>query len=403
MKFARLIFSLLIVAASVLVLMACGQKSNCGSGITFGGGSGGSGGTSGGLNSGGSVCGGGSNNGGGGGGSVSDFLYYHGSSGTNNALNVAELTATTFSVVPGVFALTGQSTTGTMVVVKKQFLYLPDQNGSGGVMGFSINHTDGGLTPIPGSPFAAPSGITTLVADPDANGGRFLFAADFVSGDINAFTINASTGALTLVAGSPFTNPGYEPTDINIDGTGTYLYAIAATSRQGTLGYLIDQTAGALTPMSGSPFNYHANSVQINPTGTFMLAVTGANQIDVIPIEPATGNLLLGSLVSYPTVNLVDALVIHPNGNFVYTFGARITLEGFQFSGGVLTELPGSPYTSLGELAACRLDQSGTALFGILSPSNQVAVRIVDAHTGALTKGPNDLPVAINTYFAVTN
>jgi hypothetical protein len=398
MKYARQTFCLLVMAASLLVLAACGQKSNC-SGITFGGS--GSGSPGGGLNGGGSTCGPGPTGGGGG---ANDFLFYRGSSGANNAINSAELTATTFQKLPGVSAVVGQSTTGSMVVVNKAFLYLPDQNGSGGVMGFSISHTDGGLTPIPGSPFPTPSAVTTLVADPDSKGGRFLFAADFVSGDFEAFTINASTGALTLAPGSPFPNPGYEATSLNVDGTGNYLYATAATSHgAGTLGFLIDQNSGALSPILGSPFPLHASQVQINPAGTFLLAVDGANQIEVVPMEQGTGVLLLASSASFPTVNLVDALVMHPSGNFVYTFGTRIPLEGFQFTGGVLTELPGSPFTSLSDLAACQFDQNGTALFGILTPSNQVGVRIIDPKTGAVAGGIPDLGVATSPYFAVTN
>jgi len=399
MKYARQTFSLLVMAASLLVLAACGQKSNC-SGITFGGSGSGSGG--GGLNGGSSSCGLGPS-GGGGGGSVRDFVFFRGSSGANNAVNTAELTATTFQVLPGVSVVTGQSTTGNMVVVNQKFLYLPDQNGSGGVMGFSISHTDGALTPIPGSPFPAPSVVTSLVADPDSNGGRFLFTADFVSGDFAAFTINASSGALTLAPGSPFPNPGYEATSLNVDGTGKYLYATAATSRAGTLGFLIDQNSGALSPISGSPFPLHSSQVQINPAGTFLLAVNGANQIEVVPIEQGTGVLLLASSASFPTVNLVDALAMHPSGNFVYTFGTRIPMEGFQFSGGVLTQLVGSPFTTLADLAACQFDQNGTALFGILTPSNQVGVRIIDPKTGAVAGGIPDLGVQTSPYFAVTN
>lgn len=403
MKYVKQTLSSLVIVASILLLAACGQKSNC-NGITFGT-SGGSGSTSGGLSSGGSVCGTGANNGGGGGGggSASDFLFYRGSSGANNAIDTAEMTATTFAIVPGVAALTGNSTTGTMVVVNKQYLYLPDQNGSGGVMAFSINHTDGGLTPVQGSPFAAPSAVTAIVADPDANGGRFLFTVDFTSGNFNAYTINASTGALTLVPTSPLSFPGYQATDLKIDGTGHYVYAIAAGTRQGTLGFLVDQTTGSLTPTSGSPFAYAANGIAVNPAGTFALGVTGANQIDVIPIEQGTGNLLLASAASFPTVNLVDALVMHPSGNFVYTFGTRISMEGFSFSGGTLTELNGSPYNSFADLGGCQIDQNGTALFGILTPSNEVSVRIINPTTGALTLGPPDLSVQTGPFFAVTN
>ena len=403
MKSVRRTVSLLVVAGSILLLAACGQKSNC-NGISFGT-SGGSGSTSGGLSSGGSVCGTGSNNGGGGGGggSASDFLFYRGSSGANNAIDTAEMTATTFAIVPGVAALTGNSTTGTMVVVNKQYLYLPDQNGSGGVMAFSINHTDGGLTPVPGSPFAAPSAVTTMVADPDANGGRFLFTVDFSSGNFSAYTINASTGALTLAPNSPLLVSGYQATDLKIDGTGHYVYAIAAGTHQGTLGFVVDQNTGSLTLMPGSPFPYSPNGIVANPAGTYVLAVTGANQIDVIPIDQATGNLQLASLASFPTVNLVDALVMHPSGKFVYTFGTRISMEGFSFSGGSLTELSGSPYNSFADLGGCQIDQNGTALFGILTPSNEVSVRIINPTTGALTLGPPDLGVQTGPYFAVTN
>ncbi len=400
MKYVKQISSLLVVAASLLVLAACGQKSSC-SGITFGGGSGGN--SGGALNGGGGSCGIGSNNGGGGGGAARDYLFYRGGNGSNNAINTAALTATTFQPLAGVSVVVGQSTTGAMVVVSKKFLYLPDQNSTGGVMGFVINHATGALTPIPGSPFAAPSPVTTLVADPDSQGGRFLFTADFASGDFNVFVIDAATGALTLSPGSPFPNPGYEPTSLNVDGTGNYLYATAATSRGGTVAYVIDQNTGALTTMIGSPFALHSSQVQINPAGTFLLSVNGANQIDVVPIEQGTGVLLLAAATSFPTVELVDALVIHPNGNFVYTFGARIPLEGFQFSGGTLTELQGSPFTSLSDLAGCQFDQSGTALFGILTPSNEVGVRIIDPNSGAVAGGIPDLGVATSPYFAVTN
>jgi 6-phosphogluconolactonase (cycloisomerase 2 family) len=251
MKYAKQIVSLLVVSAAFLILAACGQKSNC-SGISFGNGGGGSSSGGGGVSSGGSVCGPGSN---GGGGAVSDLFFFHGSSGANNAINTASLTATTFAVLPGISTNVGQSVAGSVIIVNKKFLYLPDQNGSGGVMGFSINHTSGALTAIAGSPFAvAPSQITTLAADPDANGGRFLFAADFTSGDLVVFTIDPATGVLGPVTGSPFPNPGFEANALTVDGTGNYLYATAGTTTGEVSGFLIDQTSGALSTIVGSPF-----------------------------------------------------------------------------------------------------------------------------------------------------
>ncbi len=399
MKYTKRIFSMLVVAAAFLTLAACGQKTNC-NGISFGTGSGGS--SSGGVSSGGSVCGPGSNNNGG---SASDFFFYHGSNGANNAINTAALTATTFQVLPGISTNVGNSTVGSMIVVNKKFLYLPDQNGSGGVMGFSINHSSGALTAIPGSPFAvSPSQVTTLAADPDANGGRFLFAADFTSGDLVVFTIDGSTGALTPVTGSPFSNPGFAASSLHVDGTGNYLYANAGTTTGDVFGYLIDQNTGALSPIPGSPFAMLVTSVQVDPTGTFLLSAEGGtSQINVVPIEAGTGTLLLGSTTSYPTADPIDGILIHPSGKFVYAFGGKVALEGFQFTAGSLTQLSGSPFSSLPFLTDCQFDQDGTALFGIKIPTSLVGVRKVDPQSGAVSAPVPDLGVAASPYFAATN
>jgi 6-phosphogluconolactonase (cycloisomerase 2 family) len=348
------------------------------------------------------VCGPGSNNGGG---SFNDLFFYHGSSGANNTLNTASVTATTFQILPGISTDVGQSIVGSVVIVNKKFLYLPDQNGSGGVMAFSINRTSGALTAIPGSPFAvAPSQITTLAADPDANGGRFLFAADFTSGDLLVFTIDATTGALTPVTGSPFANPGFEANSLTVDGTGHYLYATAGTTTGEVDGFLIDQTTGALSTIAGSPFFLFSSQVEVDPAGTFLLSVDGgSSQIDVVPIEAGTGTLLTGSMASYPTVNPVDGIVMHPTGNFVYAFGGHVPLEGFQFTAGVLTELTGSPFVSLSFLTDCQFDQAGTHLFGIKIPSSSVGVYIVDPTTGAATAPIPDPGIIASPYFAATN
>ena len=399
MRYAKQVVLSLMVAASFLLLAACGQKSNC-SGISFGSGSGGSS-SGGGVSSGGSVCGPGSNNGGGG---FSDLFFYHGSSGANNSINTASVTATTFQVLPGIATNVGLSIVGSMIIVNKKFLYLPDQNGSGGVMGFTINHSSGALTAMAGSPFAvAPSQITTLAADPDANGGRFLFGADFSSGDFVVFTIDSTTGVLTPVPGSPFSSLA-SPSRLKVDGTGHYLYASEGTSTGDIFGYLVDQNSGALSPIAGSPFPALANTIDVDPGGQILLAVaSGGAQIDVIPIEQGTGSLLLNSATSFPTAASVDGAVFHPNGQFVYAFSGKNPLQGFQFSTGTLTELNGSPFASLPYLTDCQFDQAGTHLFGITIPASSVGVYVVDPNTGAVT-APIPAPgLLANPFFAATN
>jgi 6-phosphogluconolactonase len=397
MKYAGRTFLLLALSASMILLASCGQQSNC-SGITFGGTSGGS--NPGSLNSGGSVCGSGSNNQGGGGGS--DLVFYHGSSGSNNAINTGQLTATTFKVLTGVSVSVGNSTVGNMVVVNKKFLYLPDQNSSGGVMGFQINHASGALTAIPTSPFPAPHNVTAIAADPDSKGGRYLYVADFNTGNFSTYTIDPTSGALSLVSGSTIAS-SIAPSALYVDGTGSYLYGNGGTTNGEVYGFLVDQNTGGLSPIAGSPFSIGAKNIQVSPDGAWVLVNSGASFIDVIPIESGTGVLLTASTTSYPTVNPIGTITLSPNGNFVYSCTPKSPMEGFQFSGGAISELKGSPYTALSDLGDCQFDQSGTALFGIVTGTNAVGVRIIDPTNGNVSGGITDLPVATNNYFAVTN
>jgi hypothetical protein len=85
------------------------------------------------------------------------------------------------------------------------FLYTNDDQFAGTVSAFSV-HADGTLTPIAGSPFGT-GGIGSsdgLFANTIGIVGTFLFASNDFSRDISVFTINATTGALTPVPGSPF-------------------------------------------------------------------------------------------------------------------------------------------------------------------------------------------------------
>ena len=103
--------------------------------------------------------------------------------------------------------------------------------------------SQGVLHSIPGSPFAAGGTKTGLPAiDPS---GKFLFVANGGSNNIQGFAIDAATGALTPVPGSPFTTE-VSPYPVVIDPSGKYLYA-ANNGSSSISAYSIDGTSGALT------------------------------------------------------------------------------------------------------------------------------------------------------------
>jgi len=87
-----------------------------------------------------------------------------------------------------------------------KFLYTSNQN-SNDISAYIINQQNGTLTPVFGSPF--PVGVSPLrgvrprevTVDPVQ---RFLYLVNRKTDTISAFKINAETGGLTPVSGSPF-------------------------------------------------------------------------------------------------------------------------------------------------------------------------------------------------------
>jgi YVTN family beta-propeller protein len=117
------------------------------------------------------------------------------------------------------------------------------------VSAFTINAATGALTPVTGSPFAdAGTGADSVAVDPS---GTFAYVANYGSNNVSAFTINATTGALAPVSGSPF-DAGLKPTFVTVDPSGKFAYVTNSGSNDVSL-FAIDATTGALAPVTGSP------------------------------------------------------------------------------------------------------------------------------------------------------
>ena len=115
---------------------------------------------------------------------------------------------------------------------------------------------------------------------------------------IAAWTVDSTTGSLTVVPGSPFA-AGNVPGQIVIDPTGKFLYVPNAQDRT-VSGFTIDAVSGALTPMTGSPFAIAASSLALAPSGNFLFAGTGAT-ITAFSINASTGGLTsVGNAASMP-------------------------------------------------------------------------------------------------------
>jgi 6-phosphogluconolactonase (cycloisomerase 2 family) len=177
-----------------------------------------------------------------------------------------------------------------------RFVFASDDAPPGNIAAFTIGST-GALTAAPGSPFATIPGYvgntkpTQIVTDAT---GSFVYTGLMATGQV-AFSVDASTGALTLVPGSPFP-AGNNP--LSLAAVNNFLYVSNFTD--GTIsGYSINPSNGALTALAGSPFAIHGGPLVASPFGGF-LYTTGPSGLLAFSINPQTGALTqVGSSVPY--------------------------------------------------------------------------------------------------------
>ena len=375
-----------VVLLSTMWLISCGHYT-CG--ITFGS----------------STCtpaGGGLNQGGGGNTITQTAFVYFMDDNTGelalDGLNVGD--SQTFAPVSSFVSPTGLPSVkdGGLVVVSTKYLYVPFVNST--LYGFSIDGSTGALTAVSPTPYSV-SGPISIAADPN---GALLFVGG--TGGISTFAINAD-GTLT---GPASTGTSTAPTQLATDGLGKYLYALTGN----TISAFSYTSSGTLTALGTFSFSKEMTQIAAEKSGSAIFGIAGDANVYVFSIAQSVspGSLSLSSTV--PTTYTPVNLAVSPNGKFVYTFNQTATstgttdapMEGFTFSSGTLTELPGvSPFTAL-TASVGHFDQSGQYLFAEeTAPSSNVASTFAfgaDTGTGALTSTlPN--AGAPGTSFAVTD
>ena len=190
------------------------------------------------------------------------------------------------------------------------FVFIPSSQ-FGQISIFTIDAA-GTLTPTANSPFLVPAanvGDFPLFAEVHPSG-NFLFTADFTSASV--FTIDGTTGALAYAPGSPvdlFTPFSVQPFQLAFNNNGQFAY-FNGQGNQGVPGYSVDTTTGALTVVSGSPFA-QTSVVDLvpNPLAAQMYVQIG-NSVNLYAIN-GSGALIapLGAPTVFTTTNLVIANV----------------------------------------------------------------------------------------------
>ena len=235
------------------------------------------------------------------------------------------------------------------LTISGNFAYVVD-NGSNGVSVYAVNSTTGALTRVAGSPFAtgaSPVGLTTFET---TGGSTFVYVANSASGNVSAYALDSTTGALTAVVGSPFP-AGTKPIAVTV--ANGFAYVLNQGSND-ISGYTIDASTGALTALAGSPFAVGANPVQLIVYNGFAFAVNaGGNSVSVFAVGSS------GTLT--PLAQSPFATGTGPTGLTAIISGQQVTPQGHQYFALV-------PNGASNDVSAYTLDAPGGMLDGILSP-----------------------------------
>ncbi|HEY4974475.1 MAG TPA: beta-propeller fold lactonase family protein, partial [Steroidobacteraceae bacterium] len=161
-----------------------------------------------------------------------------------------------------------------------------------GLAGYTFNSAPGSGDLTQFSTWQVPTGNAPVWVTVDALD-RFVYASNSQDGTVSGWTIGAG-GALTAITGSPFGagfTAGAQTGVIAIDPSGRYLY-VTDTANDQLDAFTLDQTTGALTPMAGSPFavGNGAFGVAIDPSAQFLYVSNSFDaSISMFTLSPSTG------------------------------------------------------------------------------------------------------------------
>ena len=281
------------------------------------------------------------------------------------------------------------------------FVYTNNDQITNTVSAFSVG-ADGTLTQVAGSPFptggtGAGGGLFASNRIAATTAGDLLFAANTETDDISVFKINPSTGALTLVPGSPFAtgNVGGNFAGISVAATPNGKFLMAASFGSSNVAVFSISSNGALSPIAGSPFPTQANpfSINISPNGKFLAVAEG----DVEMFNIASGGALT-SLGLFPS-GLARGLDMNCSTSSLYageSDGTETIVDSFDLAAnGGLAPVPGSPFIVPSSIDAngVTLSPDGKTLFVSNQLSNTLTV-FSAAADGTLS--PVGSPVAMN-------
>ena len=200
---------------------------------------------------------------------------------------------------------------------------LVTNSGSGSVSVLAMD-SSGALSLVAGSPFPAGAGAEFMAFD---SVHKVLFVSNQNANTVSAFAVNTGTGQLSAVPGSPFAT-GARPTGIAIDPAGKFVFV--ANQSANSISVFNISANGSLAPVAGSPFTAsNPYGLAMNAAGTILFAnnfpdssISDLNTVSAFQIG-TNGALVPIAGSPFPTSSTAGfasaiGLAADPSGKFLF-------------------------------------------------------------------------------------
>ena len=313
------------------------------------------------------------------------YVAYAGGSG-----GVSQYTISGGLLTPMATATVAAGTSPSAVTASPngQYVYVANSGSSGAAGSISQYAVGSGGALAPMTSPSVASGTSTLAVQVDPSG-RYAYAANFGTGagagSVSQYTINQTTGALTPM--SPATVAAdVGSNSVTIDPTGAYVYV--ANSGSGSSGGTISQytigAGGALTPMSpatvsvGGTNPLATKAVLVTPDNKYAYALTSGN---ISQFSVGTNGALTYMGNAFGTNSPADSF----NSLGMDSFGANIYATG-PVGGGI----EGSTQISI--------TANGNLMSDMWAASGSNPVAIIADQTGTFAFAVNNASSTISQY-----
>lgn len=296
----------------------------------------------------------------GGGGTTGNYVYVANSS--TNTVAGYSIGSSTLTAVSGSPVAVGYSPQALVVTPANTFLYVAS---SRGIYVYPVN-SNGSLSVPSTSAVAAAVNVASIDISPD---GQWLFGLDLTNTVLDEFQINASTGALSALAATPYTVTGgatVAPKEVRVAPTGNYVFAALGTG--GDIVFTLNTSTGAVATTQqlalGSP-QTSDNGLAIDSTTSYLyIARSGLNSGLAVYSIGAAGLLTAVSGSPFSAGTTPFAVQIDHSGKYVYVANRGDgTITGYQIGANAsLAALSGSPYASGTQVLSLGAEKTNTYL-----------------------------------------